>query len=294
VPDEEAGVVEIPPHPHLPGYYAAGVSRQRFLNDLFDRTAYGYRAIDKVTGFGSGLLYRRWALRQAGLRAGMRVLDVGCGTGLTAQAALRLVGPTGCVIGLDPSSGMLREARKGPCRTLIQGVGEELPFSDGTFDFLSMGYALRHVSDLRVAFREYRRVLRPGGIVLLLEISRPRSAALLTATRFYIRTVVGTAFARATGNQNMRTLMRYWWDTTEHCVAPEAILSALCQAGLGECELRELFNGLIRDYRAINPGGPMAPPRLRDAAGAAPGNERAPGGGDSPRAGGSEAVALGT
>ena len=94
-----------------------------------------------------------------------------------------------------------------------------------------------------------------GRHVLLLEISRPRSAALLTATRFYIRTVVGTAFARATGNQNMRTLMRYWWDTTEHCVAPEAILSALGQAGLGECELRELFNGLIRDYRAINPGG---------------------------------------
>jgi demethylmenaquinone methyltransferase/2-methoxy-6-polyprenyl-1,4-benzoquinol methylase len=253
VPDEEARVVEIPPHPHLRGYYGAGVSRQTFLNDLFDRTAYGYRAIDRVTGLGSGLWYRRWALRQAGLRPGMRVLDVGCGPGPTAQAALRLVGPTGYVVGLDPSSGMLREAKKGPCRKLVQGVGEELPFPDGTFDFLSMGYALRHVSDLRVAFSEYRRVLKPGGIVLLLEISRPRSAALLTVSRFYIRTVMGAVFARATGNQTMRTLMRYWWDTTEHCVAPEAILSALRQVGFGECELRELFNGLIRDYRAVTP-----------------------------------------
>jgi demethylmenaquinone methyltransferase/2-methoxy-6-polyprenyl-1,4-benzoquinol methylase len=253
VPDEEAPVLGVPPHPPLLGYYPAHTSRQRFLNDLFDRTADRYRAIDMVTGFGSGLWYRRRALRQAGLRAGMRVLDVGCGPGLTAQAALRLVGPTGYVIGLDPSSGMLREARKGPCQNLIQGVGEELPFPDGSFDFLSMGYALRHVSDLRVAFREYRRVLRPGGIVLLLEISRPRSAALLTASRFYIRTVMGVGFARATGNPELRTLMHYWWDTTEHCVAPEAILSALGQGGFTECELRELFSGLIRDYRAVRP-----------------------------------------
>lgn len=259
MPDEEARVLEVPPHPHLSGYYAADASRQRFLNDLFDRTAYGYRAIDKVTGFGSGQWYRRWALRQAGLRLGMRVLDVGCGPGLTTQAALSLAGPTGYVIGLDPSAGMLREARKGPCGNLIQGVGEELPFPDGVFDFVSMGYALRHLSDLRVAFREYRRVLRPGGIVLLLEISRPRSAALLTASRFYIRTVMGAAFARATGDQDMRTLMRYWWDTTEHCVAPEAILSALGDVGFVECELRELFGGLIRDYRAVIPAGPDGP-----------------------------------
>jgi demethylmenaquinone methyltransferase / 2-methoxy-6-polyprenyl-1,4-benzoquinol methylase len=240
-----------PPHPALPGYYDQGHARQEFLNDLFDRTAYGYRAIDKVVGFGSGLWYRRLALREAGLRPGMRVLDVACGPGLTTQCALRLAGPTGYVVGLDPSSGMLREARKGPCRNLVQGVGETLPFPDQTFDFLSMGYALRHVSDLHVAFREYRRVLRPGGIVLLLEISRPRSGPLLSLSRFYIRTVMGTAFARATGNPDMRTLMRYWWDTTEQCVLPEAILAALRESGFAECKLKELFSGLIRDYRAV-------------------------------------------
>jgi len=146
---------------------------------------------------------------------------------------------------------MLREARKAPCRNLVQAIGEELPFPDGTFDFLSMGYALRHVSDLRVAFREYRRVLRPGGVILLLEISRPRSTTLLTVLRFYIRTVMGVAFARATGNQDMRTLMRYWWDTTEHCVAPETILTALRDVGLVQVGLTEVFSGLIRDYRAV-------------------------------------------
>jgi demethylmenaquinone methyltransferase/2-methoxy-6-polyprenyl-1,4-benzoquinol methylase len=249
--DDRAPALRVPPHPTLREYYVANESRQRFLNDLFDRTAYRYRAIDRVVGLGSGLWYRQHALRTAGLGPGMKVLDVACGPGLTTQCAQGLVGETGYVIGLDPSSGMLLEARKGPCRNLIQGVGEELPFPDASFDFLSMGFALRHLSDLRLAFREYRRVLRPGGIVLLLEVSRPRSTALLALSRFYIRTVMGVAFAVATGNQDMRTLMRYWWDTTEHCVGPEAILAALGDAGFAECGLREQFRGLLRDYRAV-------------------------------------------
>jgi demethylmenaquinone methyltransferase/2-methoxy-6-polyprenyl-1,4-benzoquinol methylase len=250
-PRHRPSLLDAAPHPTLRDYYEDSARRQEFLNDLFDRTAYGYRAIDRATGFGSGLWYRRKTLRQAGLEAGMEVLDVGCGPALTTQSALDVVGPTGRVIGLDPSIGMLREARRSPCRQLVQGVGELLPFPDARFDFLSMGYALRHVADLNVAFREYRRVLRPGGILLLLEISRPRSVILQSLSRFYIKTVLGVAFATATGNRDMRTLMRYWWDTTEQCVAPEAILSALDEVGFAKCELREQFNGLLRNYRAV-------------------------------------------
>jgi demethylmenaquinone methyltransferase / 2-methoxy-6-polyprenyl-1,4-benzoquinol methylase len=241
----------IPPHPTLSEYYQATESRQGFVNDLFDRTAPWYRAIDRATAFGMGPLYRRQCLRRAGLREGMSVLDVGCGPGLTAQGAMRLVGPTGYVVGLDPSAGMLREARKSRCRVLVQGLGEQLPFPDARFDFVSMGYALRHVSDLAEAFGEYRRVLKPGGILLLLEVSRPRSAALRRVFRFYIRTVVGVGLAVATRNRHMRTLMRYWWDTTDSCGPPEAILSALAAAGFVQARVKELFNGLIRDYRAV-------------------------------------------
>src|SRR5262245_55335774 len=137
--NQEAPALGVPPHPLLREYYGVDASRQGFLNNLFDRTAARYRAIDQATTYGSGLRYRRWALSEPGLRPGMRVLDVGCGPGLMTQCAQRLVGPTGYVIGLDPSFGMLREAPKGPSWTLIQGVGEELPFADDSFDFLSMG-----------------------------------------------------------------------------------------------------------------------------------------------------------
>ena len=181
----------------------------------------------------------------------MHVLDVGCGPALVAEGARDIVGTAGSVVGLDPSLGMLREARKGPCGKLVIGVGERLPFPDARFDFLSMGYALRHVSDLRAAFAEYRRVLKPGGVVLLLEISRPRSSLLLALSRFYIKTVLGIAFSASTGKRDMKTLMEYWWDTTETCVYPETIVGALKDAGFSDCSEQEWFNGLLRDYRAV-------------------------------------------
>jgi demethylmenaquinone methyltransferase/2-methoxy-6-polyprenyl-1,4-benzoquinol methylase len=110
---------------------------------------------------------------------------------------------------------------------------------------------MRHVSDLKTAFAEYRRVLKPGGVVLLLDICRPRSPLLLSLSRFYIKTVMGLAFTASTGNRDMKTLMAYWWDTTEFCVSPETILGALREVGLTDCSLHELFNGLLRDYRAV-------------------------------------------
>ena len=243
----------IAPHPPLRRYYDEIEARQGFLNDLFSRTAYQYRNIDRATGFGSGLWYRKRALRQAGLKAGMQVLDVACGPGLVTQRALDLVGPSGSVVGLDPSIGMLREAKKSPCRNLVRGVGETLPFRDKSFDFLSMGYALRHVHDLKSAFTEYRRVLKAGGVVLLLEISRPRSAALLSLSRFYIKTVLGSVFSVATRNLDMQTLMDYWWDTTEYCVPPETIMYTLREVGFVECSMNEWWSGVLRDYRAVSP-----------------------------------------
>lgn len=255
--DRSAGqrpFIPLAPHPPLYRYYGEGEARQGFLNELFNRTAYQYRNIDKATGFGFGMWYRHRALRQAGLGSGMHMLDVACGPALVAQCARDIVGPSGSVIGLDPSVGMLREARKGPCGKLVIGVGEQLPFADASFDFLSMGYALRHVSDLRAAFAEYGRVLKPGGVVLLLEICRPRSPVLLSLSRFYIKTVLGIVFSASTGNHDMKTLMDYWWDTTESCVRPETIVDALKDAGFSECSAEEWFSGLLRDYRAVKAG----------------------------------------
>src|SRR5580658_909763 len=93
------------PHPPLSDYYGDEVNRALWVRGLFDRTAADYDRIERAMAFGSGSWYRRRALERAGLRPGMRVLDIGTGTGLTAREAFALVGPSGEVTGVDPSTG---------------------------------------------------------------------------------------------------------------------------------------------------------------------------------------------
>src|ERR1700727_1550039 len=99
------------PHPPLKEYYAHEADRDGWVRRLFDQTAGDYDRVERAMAFGSGSWYRRRALQRAGLEAGMRVLDIGTGTGLTAREAFGLVGPSGEVTGVDPSTGMMERAK---------------------------------------------------------------------------------------------------------------------------------------------------------------------------------------
>src|SRR5213593_4360451 len=167
------------PHPVLKKYYESESDRRPFVSALFDNAAEHYDFVCGLGSLGSGRYYRRWVLLQSGLRVGMKFLDVATGTGMIAQGATRVLREPGSVVGLDPSGGMLQQAKRTLTVPLVQGTVEELPFASGHFDFLCMGYALRHVADLGVAFRECLRVLKPGGRVKTRKHSRnatPRSA----------------------------------------------------------------------------------------------------------------------
>src|SRR5436305_4476733 len=92
------------PHPPLTRYYADEAEHRRRMGAWFDAAAPDYNWINQVLSFGSGNYYRRDALRRAGLAAGMRLLDTGCGTGIVAVQGQQIVGPSGEVVGLDPST----------------------------------------------------------------------------------------------------------------------------------------------------------------------------------------------
>jgi len=224
----------IPPHPVLEEYYRVKADRQSFVDELFDGAARYYNHIGRMLDLGSGPMYRRQALQRAGLKPGMRLLDVATGTGLVARG------------------GMLREARMALSGPLVRGRAEVLPFRSDSFDMLSMGFALRHVEDLEIAFDEYRRVLKPGGRLLLLEVSRPTSRIMRWVIRTHFQRVLPWLTRISTGNDPAGLLMRYYWDTIDRCVPPETILDVLRRNGFVDVT-RRVYVGFLSEYVAAKP-----------------------------------------
>ena len=248
---EQRETTVVPPHPVLDQYYSRPDERQGFVADLFDGCARYYNRVGTMLDLGSGRWYRRDALRRAGLRKGMRLLDVAAGTGLMTRGGVDIVGKSN-VVGVDPSQGMLGEARKAVTAPLVRGRAEALPFRGGRFDMLSMGFALRHVPDLGVAFREYFRVLKPGGRIILLETPRPTTRAGRWFVKTHFQRVLPWMARITFRNEPAQLLMKFYWDTIDQCVPPETILDVLQKTGFVDVKLRRTYV-LINEYTATKP-----------------------------------------
>ena len=240
------------PHEIIQNHYSDEEGKQRYLRQLFNEGAPHYDRIGWIGSLGTGHVYRKRALKRAGLKPGMTVLDVACGTGAVTRAILQVLAGLGTVTGVDPSPGMLAEAKRHVKAEFREGQAEALPFPDASCDFLTMGYALRHVADLNKAFAEYRRVLRPGGRLLLLEITRPKGGLSLALTRFYFRDFLGWMVRLTGGNKTSREMMTYYWETIDACVPPESILAALQESGFSEVN-RHVDLGIFSEYRSQKP-----------------------------------------
>lgn len=162
-------------------YYPPGDQRAARVNDLFAGIARRYDLLNDLQSFG---LHRRWKNLVADLAApqpGERVLDVCCGTG---DLAWRFARRGADVTGLDFSEPMLtiaRRRRHAPSSILhpprfMQGDALQLPFPDGTFDIVSVGYGLRNLAGWERGLEEMRRVARPGARLLVLDFDKPASA----------------------------------------------------------------------------------------------------------------------
>src|SRR4051812_22336127 len=219
--------VAIAPHPVLPRYYRSAREKRRFVRGIFDQTAQDYDRVERAMALGTGSWYRRQALVRAGLKKGMRVLDVAIGTGLVAREAAKIVGDPKLVLGVDPSAGMLAEAVGQLSIRVARGVGEQLPVADNCFDLVSMGYALRHLGDLSRAFAEFFRVLKPGGTACILEITMPNGAAGRTLLRWYMRAMVPMISRLTSRSAQSPLLWEYCWDTIEACLPPERVMQAM-------------------------------------------------------------------
>lgn len=168
--------------------------RERYVQDLFRRVAPRYDFLNRLLSFRRDVGWRRFAARHSGLAAGDRALDVATGTGDLAFDLARVTGPSGHVVGVDFSVDMLDIARMkadqngmAPLCTFVHGNALELPFDDDSFNAATIAFGLRNVVDRERCLQEMRRVVRPGGRVLVLEFSQPQWPVFRQLYLFYFQ-----------------------------------------------------------------------------------------------------------
>jgi demethylmenaquinone methyltransferase/2-methoxy-6-polyprenyl-1,4-benzoquinol methylase len=213
------------------GYYGDPAARRVSVRSLFNRLAQYYDGVNMVFSLGSGAWYRRFCLRNAGVRPGLRIVDVAVGTGLLAREAVALTGDPSTIIGVDISEAMLAIAQKNLGIMLVQAAGEMLPLAADSADMVTMGYALRHIADLTAVLAEALRVLRPGGTLVLLEVSAPHHRLGRALAWLLIGGVMPLFSLLTTRDRRAHSLMRYHWATIVKYMPPEVITDVLKESG---------------------------------------------------------------
>ena len=210
---------------------------------MFDRIAERYDMLNRVLSMGIDRRWRKRLLDRAGIGPGMRVLDLATGTGDLALASAKR---GASVVGLDPSTKMLEVAARKSQRAGLTGIefiagdAEQLPHVDASFDRVTIAFGIRNVPDRPRALAEMKRVLKPGGLALILELSEPRGI-LGPLARFHVHTVVPRLGAWLSGAAEYRYLER----SIAKFPPPEEFAETIRGSGLIVDEVAPLTFGVV-------------------------------------------------
>lgn len=221
--------------------------KARYVRDMFGAIA---RRYDFLNHFLSGNVDRRWrriCVREVARRlhsSRPRILDIGCGTG-DLSFAFSTLGP---VAGCDFSHPMLRVGLEKVSRHataypifLLEGDALALPFADGCFDAAASAFVLRNLADAGNGIQEMRRVLKPGGVLAVLDFSMPKAPVLGPLYRFYFLKILprlGTMISGVDG------AYRYLPDSVQTFPGPEELKALIANAGFANVEYRLLSGGI--------------------------------------------------
>jgi demethylmenaquinone methyltransferase / 2-methoxy-6-polyprenyl-1,4-benzoquinol methylase len=227
--------------------------KSRRVRGVFDSVAGNYDLMNDLMSAGTHRLWKRFTLALANLHPGQRALDVAGGTGDLALGLAQQVGERGLVILSDLNAAMLTRGRD---RLLdagftgnvacVQADAERLPFADSSFDCVTIGFGLRNVTDKRAALAAMRRVLRPGGQLLVLEFSQPRLPGLkplYDAYSFRVLPWLGRLVAHDEASY------RYLAESIRMHPDQETLLKMLNEAGLEGCRYHNLSGGIVAVHR---------------------------------------------
>lgn len=225
-----------------------------FVRALFDSIAFRYDLTNQLITLGQIGRWRRRIAREASRGRPGIVIDLGTGTAELAIALVRESPSPVRVIGIDLSPEMLRLARQKAKRrglerrvSFVLADAGALPFKDGTAGCLVNAFFLRHLPDLRAAFREFHRVLRAGGRVLSLELSREQAPGFRSLFRFWFRRVVPLIGGLVTGD---RRAYEYLPESLDAFADSQELADALRDAGF-QAEYERFALGMVAISRGI-------------------------------------------
>src|SRR3712207_3131915 len=223
---------------------------------MFDRIAGVY---DLMNGVMTAGLHHRWRARAADLARvgpGDRVLDVATGTGDLAVELAGRVGQGGEVVGMDFSEGMLELARrKAPQLRFEQGDAQALAYRDGEFAAATVGFGARNFGDLELGLREMARVVRPGGRVVVLEITTPTKPPLSTFFRLWFDRLV-PAIGKVAGDSDAYT---YLPASVRRFPDARGLAAILHDVGLRDVGWVLTAGGIIAIHHGTKPSSSAAP-----------------------------------
>ena len=229
------------------------------VEKMFDSIAPAYDLMNSVMSLGMHTRWRNRALRMAAERLGRNpstILDVATGTGDVAFALHRRY-PEARISGLDLSEGMLRIARE-KCRELPaseqnlldfkQGDSLKMDFEDNSFDLITVAYGVRNFENLRQGYSEMLRVLRPGGVVCVIELSQPTSWLPLLGYRAYTRGLIPIAGRIVSGDPRAYS---YLHESIEAAPQRGAMTEIMTQSGFADAKWKALIPGAVTIYTAV-------------------------------------------
>lgn len=217
---------------------------------MFDAIAPTYERVNSVASFGRDTAWRRRAVAAASILPTDTVLDVACGTGDMLRAFAAGSPAPSRLIGVDFAAGMLAQGRYGglPRRPmLLRADAQRLPLRDAAVDVVSCAFGVRNFQELQRGLNEFRRVLRAGGRVVILEFSMPQSALLRWPYRLYTEFVLPRIGALLSGDRN--SAYRYLPNSIRTFESRDAMIQRLGDAGFVNVLTESMNFGGVVLYR---------------------------------------------
>ncbi len=238
-------------------YYEAGERRGERVNDLFAAIAPRYDLINDLQSFGLHRWWKRRLVKLAAPGAGVRALDLCCGTG---DVAFALAGQGSETIGLDFSEPMLAVARRrvesaaphaaSTVPIFLQGDAQNIPFPDGVFDIVTISYGLRNLTSWERGFSEMWRVTRPGGRLLVLDFGKPDNAFWRSLYFAYLRFFVPLFGKLFCGDSATHA---YILESLQHYPAQHGVAAKMREFGCLDVRIVPLLGGVMTINCGVKP-----------------------------------------